>query len=81
MPRNSALRAMRLPNWLSMALICVRSCMPTGVPSDKFHVATLAVLDARLERRDVALQPLDVRVFSAITLSRFGERRALRAEL
>ena len=31
---SSAFCASRLPSWLSMALICVRSCMPTGVPSD-----------------------------------------------
>ena len=32
--RNPAFCALMLASWLSMALICVRSCMPTAVPSE-----------------------------------------------
>ena len=40
-------------------------------------IAALAGLDARLERRDIALQVLDVRIFLAVALARLGQRGAL----
>ena len=46
-----------------------------------FDVAALARLDARLERRDVTLQLLDVRMLLAIALARLGQRGALDVQL
>ena len=64
-----------------MALICVRSCMPTARAVGHLDVAALAGLDARLERRDVALQFLDVRILLAVALPRLDQRGALGIEL
>src|SRR6185295_1556772 len=47
----------------------------------QLHVALLAAVDARLERRDVAFEALDVGMLRAVALARLVERGLLLAAL